>query len=218
MIYRHAGVVRDVPELGITMDNPYANRNTKYTDRIYQLNKPFTSEKPHVLIVGNSFARDFACIVDEYDVNNKFEMSYASNFDDLADNVLKEADYMFVFGAKHKVPETILGQLNDKCKVFGIGTKSYGKNFGIFYANRNEDDYFEQTTKVHPLVDSLNNSWKQEWGADNFIDIMGATRMPNGEIRLFTPDKKVISFDCRHLTQDGCQFYAKRLNLDKIFN
>ena len=60
-IYKNAGVVRDVPELGITVSNPYVNRNTEYTDRIYAYDKPFTNDDNiKVLIVGNSFARDFA--------------------------------------------------------------------------------------------------------------------------------------------------------------
>lgn len=218
LIYHHAGVVRDVPELGITTDNPYNNRNTEYIDQIYELDKPFTTNRLHVLVVGNSFARDFACILKEYDTNESLELSYASDFRNTDDVVLKNTDYMFVFGPKHKIPDEIFSKIKPICKIYGIGTKSYGKNFGIFYAKRNSPNYFNQTIDSHPIVDSLNAKWKKEWGENNFIDIMEASRLSDGTIRIFTPEHKVISFDCEHLTQDGCKFYAKRLNLNEIFN
>jgi len=217
MIYRNAGVVRDVPELGITMENPYVNRNTEYIDQIYKLQKPFATGKPHVLIIGNSFARDFACIVKEYDIDEELEMSYATTFEKADSIALGETDYLFVFGAKHAVPDEIFANLKPSCKVYGIGTKCYGKTFGIFYAKRNSPNYFDQSIPSHPIVDSLNAAWKQEWGENSFIDIMAATRLLDGTVRIFTPEHKVISFDCRHLTPDGCKFYATRLNLEKIF-
>lgn len=216
-IYNNAGVVRDVPELGVTLDKPYANRNTEYTDQIYRLQKSFTTAKPHVLIVGNSFARDFACIIKEYDSEEKMEMSYAFNFNNLTNETLENADYMFVFGPKHGVPDSVFLKIRSTCKVYGIGTKSYGKSFGIFYANRFRPDYFNQSIDVHPSVANLNSQWKEEWGQDNFIDIMEATCNSDGKVRIFTPEHKVISFDCRHLTQDGCRFYANTLNLNNIF-
>ena len=47
---------------------------------------------------------------------------------------------------------------------------------------------------------------------------MDAIRNEDGSIPVFTDNNKVISFDCRHLTQDGCKYYAKILELNKIFN
>ncbi len=218
LIYLRAGVVRDVPELGITTDNPYNNRNTEYIDQIYKFDRPFTTDRLHVLVVGNSFARDFACILKEYDTDETLELSYASDFRNIDDVILRNTDYMFVFGPKHKIPDVIFSKIKPTCKTYGIGTKSYGKNFGIFYAKRNSPDYFKQTINSHPIVDSLNAKWKSEWGENNFIDIMEASRLNDGTIRIFTPEHKVISFDCEHLTQDGCKFYAKQLNLNEIFN
>lgn len=216
-IYRNAGVVRDVPELGITRENPYANHNTEYIDQIYALQQPFTSSGPHVLIVGNSFARDFACIISEYDVDNNLEMSYSPYVDNIDPSTLADADYLFIFGPKDAIPAKLFSKLKPSCKIYGIGTKSFGKNFGIYYARRNTPDYFSQTIPSNPTVDSINAKWRQQWGVENFIDIMEAAKLSNGRVRIFTPDHKVISFDCRHLTPDGCKFCSTRLSLDKIF-
>ncbi|MCM1139113.1 MAG: hypothetical protein NC453_11145 [Muribaculum sp.] len=218
LIYRNAGVIRDVPELGVSPENPYANRNTEYTDQIYKLQKSFTTSKPHILVVGNSYARDFACIIKEYDVDNNLEMSYSPNINNVSDEILSNADYLFVFGPKHNVPKDIFAKLKTTCKTYGIGTKSYGKNFGIFYAKRFNPDYFQQTIDVYPTVKKLNSEWKKEWGVDNFIDIMAASCNSDNKVMIFTPEHKVISFDCRHLTKDGCEFIANRLNLETIFN
>jgi len=217
LIYRNAGVVRDVPELGIYKENPYANRNTEYIDRIYKFEKPFETEKLHVLIMGNSFARDFASIVREYDTAQQLELSYAYNIGKADSTTIAKADYVFIFGPKSKVPKRVFENVSAGCKIYGIGTKSYGKNFGIFYAKRNSSDYFNQTVPSNQICDSINNAWSAEWGKECFIDIMEASRIDNGNIRIFTPDNKVISFDCRHLTPDGCKFYAKNLGLDTIF-
>ena len=37
-------------------------------------------------------------------------------------------------------------------------------------------------------------------------------------VRVFTPDKKYISQDCRHLTKAGAKWYASVLDFDKIFS
>ena len=216
-IYRRGGVVRDVPELGITIENPLANRNTEYIDQIYAYNKPFaSSDKTKVLVVGNSFARDFACVLLEWDVTHKLELSYMFSFDEMTDNRLSECDYLFVLGSKEQVPPDVWSRLKEDCKAYGISTKSYGKNFGRIYARRNRSDYYESSIPVHPLCAKINAEWRRSWGG-NFIDFMEASLLPNGNIRLFTDDNKVISFDCRHLTMYGAKFYARTIDFKQIF-
>lgn len=217
-IYKRGGVVRDVPELGITMENPLFNRNTEYIDRIYAYDKPFASpEKIKVLVVGNSFARDFACVLLEWDTEHKLDLSYMFSFKEAADNRISECDYLFILGSKDLVPSHIWDLIKKDCQCYGIGTKSYGKNFGRIYARRNEPDYYESSIPIHPLCAKTNAAWRKSWEG-NFIDFMEASKLPNGNIRLFTDDNKIISFDCRHLTMYGCQYYARVLDLGRIFN
>lgn len=217
-IYKNAGVVRNVPELDITLENPFANRNTEYTDKIYKYNKDFCStDKIKVLVVGNSFARDFACVLLEWDVNHIIELSYLYAPENNNLSRYSECDYLFYFGSKETIPNFVFDNLQKDCKVYGIGTKSYGKSFGRIYAKRFKKDYFESVIPENPVCAQINEEWKKSWG-ENFIDFMDASKTPDGYIRLFTDDHKVISFDCRHLTKNGAIFYAKRLNLEKIFN
>lgn len=216
-IYRRAGVVRDVPELGITMDNPLVNKNTEYIDRIYAYDKPFASANQiKVLVVGNSFARDFACVLLEWDVEHRLELSYMFSFDKAKGDRLSECDYLFVLGSKEYVPSYVWSLLKKDCKSYGISTKSYGKNFGRIYARRHQPDYYESSLPIHPLCAQTNDEWRKSWGG-NFLDFMEASKLPNGNIRLFTDDHKIISFDCRHLTMYGCKFYAKTFDFEQMF-
>lgn len=219
LIYRNAGVVRDVPELDITLENPYANRNTEYTDKIYNYNKPFSSDtKIKVLVVGNSFARDLACVLLEWDKDNILELSYMTSFGVEMDKRYFNCDYLFSFGPKEKVPSIVWNSLNKNCQVYGIGTKSYGKSFGRIYAKRHDINYFKSKIPINPLCKKTNDEWKNSWGENNYIDFMDVIKTEGDSIRLFTDDNKVISFDCRHLTRNGAKFYAEKLDLDRIFN
>lgn len=215
-IYHKAGVVRDVPELDITVKNPYVSRNTEYIDRIYKFQSQFTTDKIKVLVVGNSFARDFACCLLEWDQSDKIELSYQYSYKEGIDSRYKDCDYLFCFGSKYDVPNEVWQTINPNCKVYGIGTKNYGKSFGRIYAKRNTKDYFDTAIINNALCESINNKWKDSWG-DNYMDFVKISKNTKGLVQLFTPDKKIISFDCQHLTQNGCRFYAQKFEFEKIF-
>lgn len=217
-IYRHAGVVRDIPELGVSVDNPLANRNTEYTDQFYKLDKDFETDKLHVLVVGNSFARDFVGILSEYNTADSLEISYKFDVNNLDAKRIKDADYIFFFGSKKDFPTDKLNLICDNQKIYGISTKYFGRNFGLFYSKRNQPGYFSQTTPSNDLCDSINAQWQESWGKNHFINLMDIIKTPDGSIPIFTDSNKVISFDCRHLTQDGCKYYAGKIRFDKIFN
>ena len=217
LIYKNAGVVRDVPELNITTEHPYACRNTEYIDRIYKYEKPFTTNKKiKVLVVGNSFARDFACTLLEWDNSHKLEISY--QFDkECTDNRFRECDYIFIFGPKDGVPQKIWNGKKKSCIVYGIGTKNYGKSMGRIYARRNAINYHDAAIPINPLLEKINSTWKQGWGK-YYIDFVENTKRSDGLMRLFTPNNKFISFDCNHLTKFGCQFYSQKFDFEHIFN
>ena len=223
-IYLHAGVVRDIPELYVSMDDVHRNIHGEYVDRIYSYDQDFPASngRLNVLVVGNSFARDWANILLESAMADRINLSYFFQdkvllFDKLHLERVRQADYIFIHNWKHTVPDDVWASLKPGAEVWGIGTKSFGESNGIFYKNRHRPDYFQQTVKVKPYFIRLNNEMKAEWH-DKYIDLLTPALVSNdGEVAVFSPDKKFISQDTRHLTKGGAEFYARKIDFKKIF-
>lgn len=214
VIYLHAGVVRDVPELNIDFKNVHRHMHAEYVDRIYAYDKPFqTNGRVKVLVVGNSFARDFANILLESEQRNNIELSYSYTCNKDVFPRVKQCDILLLAMQKNEVPECIWNSIDGK-RVFGIGPKEFGVSNGIYYNKRNKSDYYEQSVEVSEELLELNNVYKSGWGGQ-YVDMLSPVII-NGRIRIFTPNHKFISQDCRHLTQEGAKYYASLLNIRNL--
>ena len=214
-IYYRAGVFRDVPELGITVENPYALRNTEYVDHINSWNRNFETDRPKVLIVGESFARDFACCLENWDKFDSLEVSYRHNL--VGDDPrYQQSDYIFIYGNKRDVPSHFWDKVRPDAKVYGIGPKYFGKTQGLIYSRRGRADYYNTTVEVPSNMKTKNEKWKAEWG-DNYIDFLGASLNADGRINIFTPDSMFVSFDCLHLTPAGARYFEPKLGFERFF-
>lgn len=216
-IYLRAGVVRDVPELGVTVSNPYAVRNTEYTDRIWSYFGHFETDRTHVLLVGNSFVRDAGNIIMESDVAGDVEIVYCNTFDNVEDYQLQEADVLIVFGGPEAVPPHVRARLLPGTRIVGTGTKCLGVSMGPVFTGRGKPGYYETTVESNPVCDSLNRVWARQWDG-RFIDVNDALRTPDGRLRVFTPDSMFVSFDCLHLTPAGAAYATRRLPLKEILS
>ena len=223
-VYLHAGVVRDIPELYVSMDHVHRNMHGEYVDRIYSYDQDFPAAngKLNVLVVGNSFARDWANILLESAMADRINLSYFFqdkdlHFDKLHLERVRQADYLFIHNWKHHVPDDVWANLKPGAEVWGIGTKNFGESNGIIYKNRHRPDYFLQTIKVKPYFIRVNNEMKTEW-QDKYIDLLSPVLVgKDGEVAVFTPDKKFFSQDTRHLTKGGAEFYARKIDFKTIF-
>ncbi len=217
IIYLRAGVIRDVPELGISADKTERQMHASYCDRIYGYNNGFSqNNKIKVSVIGNSFARDFANILLESSYADKIEISYTTDYAEEYNQRFLESDYIFLYSQDETV-YVQLSQVVDKEKIWVIGTKNFGECNDMIYLRRNRDDYFDTTIK--PSEDSLllNQKMKNLY-KDHYIDLMAPIMNDSNEVSVFTNDNKFISQDCRHLTQYGAMFYAEVLNLEAIFS
>lgn len=219
-IYMRAGVVRDVPELGITRGEGKRGMFSDYCDRIYSFNKDFPDDngKTNVLVEGISYGRDFCNILLESSLQDKINLSYVEKweFGDYHERI-KEADVVFTFRSKRSVPEYVWEALGDTSKIFGLGPKVYGVNNGQVYSHRGSSDYYSMTVNAIPECIDLNREWREQWGS-NYIDFMTPVLEKDNKIRVFTPDHKFISQDCRHLTPFGAKWYASVFDLAKTIN
>ena len=208
-IYLQGGAVRDVPELDIRKGQADPTAFERYTDRIYEYDHDFLPDQTgmKVLVIGNSFARDFANILLESPDSDSIQLSYHSAFGGCPLSRIRQCDRIYFFGWKHQVPDSVWNSLKSEAEVWGIGTKSHGTSNGIFYKNRHRSDYFSQTTALHPDFHTVNRLLKEEWG-DRFVDLLSLTMLPDSTVPVFTPDHHFITYDGKHLTSFGTRFYG----------
>lgn len=217
-VYKNSGVVRDIPELDVKVKAVPPHFNTAYVDRIYTCQADFTNAQSanNVLLVGNSFARDFGNILLESDYGEQLNISYYPDFAAVPIEQTEHCDYLFVFGYRTDIPEEVWNHLKDEKRVYGIGTKNFGMSNGFVYSRRYTKKYYETTVLLPQTYVALNEEWKKEWGGQ-YLDLLAPIKARANEVYVFTPEHKLLSPDCRHLTKAGASYYAHVLPLDAIF-
>ena len=209
-VYQQGGAVRDVPELDIRKGAYDPKAFERYTDRIYQYDCDFSSKDAgmKVLVVGNSFARDFANILLESPDSDKIQLSYHYGIENCPLNRIRECDRLYFFGWKHQVPDNVWQNLKLGAEVWGIGTKNHGTSNGIFFKNRHRGDYFSQTTAISQDFHRVNRLLREEW-KDRYIDLLSLTLQADSTVPVFTPDHHFITYDGMHLTPAGTRYYSE---------
>ena len=124
-IYQKGGIVRDIPELDIKEGLTDPMLFEQYTDRIYQYDHEFSQDNPKkkILVIGNSFARDFANILLESPMRDSMQLSYHYAFIDCPITRIRQCDRIYYFGWRHDVPDFVWQNLKQGVEVWGIGTK-----------------------------------------------------------------------------------------------
>ena len=212
-IYQKGGVVRDIPELDIRQGETDPMFFEHYTDRIYQYDHEFSQDnsKKKILVIGNSFARDFANILLESPLRDSIQLSYHYGIEDCPLSRVRQSDRIYFFGRKHEVPEDVWQNLGAGSEIWGIGTKNHGTSNGIFYKNRYCIDYFSQKTTLRIDFFSVNRLLNEEWHG-NFIDLLSLSLQPDSTVLVFTSEHKFITYDGKHLTPIGARYYARLLS------
>jgi peptidoglycan/LPS O-acetylase OafA/YrhL len=219
VIYTHAGIVRDVPELDISQSNVQRGIHSKFNDVVYEMDREFSDNgKIKIFVVGNSFARDWVNVLleskykDSIDITYTFELS-----NDQLDNArLEEADYIFFSELEKDEYDLYKEEYKiDESKVWNVGTKNFGENNGIYYSKRGTEDYFNQRTFMLEGYLEKNQNLKSEWGS-RYIDLISIVADENNKVPVFTSDGKFISQDCRHLTKAGAKYFASLINLESL--
>lgn len=218
-----SGVVRDVPELQYwrgEKNDVEIHRN--YNLRVHGYEVPFeATDKIKVLVVGNSFARDWANILLESNYKDSINITYIFKLSKQQNlNFLHQADFIFFSESDSKdLSNFFTSNQIDTTKVWNIGTKSFGTSNGQFYLQRNKPDYCSLRAIIPLEIQQQNESSNNQWGS-KYVDLIGAISEDNNSVPVFTPDCKFISHDCRHLTQSGAKYYAIILEneLHTMFN
>ena len=223
-IYMRAGVVRDVPELYINKNVIHRGMHAEYVDRGYQYDKPFSTDKKHWYVIGNSFGRDFVNVILESPVADSVEISYSPVYDFKDKNErFKAADIVFIStqGLKEElVTEVeILSLANGLTpdNVIVVGEKNFGSSNGQIYMLRNKDNYFDQYIDVYCPEQYIiqNKKFSSKYGA-RFLDLMNMVTNKDGKVKVFTPDKHYISVDCNHFSRGGAIYFGQLIDWSRF--
>jgi hypothetical protein len=170
----------------------------------------------NILVVGDSFARDWINVLREAGLDSFMNISYHQGTDDELSSRIDKADWIFVANnANFDVYYPYMKQMMEK-KFYRVGTKSFTMRNGIVYNNRRYSaDYFHQSFTLGRKKQELNEKEKMLFG-ECYIDMMEPIMLPDGTYPYFTPSKKLYSHDGIHLTKAGAQEYAKRLDIIKL--
>ncbi len=220
-LHRCSGVVRAVPELGITDLDVDAGMHSVYNASI----TPDTSvlsldaSRSSILLIGDSYARDFGNILKEYGIRPRDIRYCPLEWMPTMPEIAAPFDYVFV-GMHATADNPLLDQgrlppqwLSDE-RVYVLGSKNFGKNMGIVYNNLRSEDYCTQTNVLAPSYVSENMRLSKEYKG-RYIDMLSPV-LVGDRVEAFTPDCKFISQDGRHLTQAGASHYASILPLSTL--
>lgn len=214
--YKQKGLVRDIPELDL-----YVGQNGRtpeeYNSEPFKLDKDFKNNgKRNILVIGDSFGRDWINILRESGVDSVMNISYTMYADDETRVRIEKADIIFVatihpFFSSYNY-DKIYPELFNK-KFWRVGIKSFGENFiGNIYNKRGTAEYFHITVK-EAGYSKESNAYEKRMFNEHFIDMISPIIDDNGEISMLTKDNKLITEDGIHLTEAGAKLYADRINV-----
>jgi peptidoglycan/LPS O-acetylase OafA/YrhL len=176
-----------------------------------------------VLVVGNSFARDYINMLRENGYLGDMDVVYtdddcshrksanfaflaaSSNLVVLSQNwgqTVQDSETSQVFACYQNIKKVSSG------RVVVLGAKNFGwNNDFVKFVPGNVSDI-----RVAPLstVTAFNAAERALIG-DDYIDIMSTISDDAGKVPIFTPDKKFITYDSNHLTKAGAQYIGSRI-------
>jgi peptidoglycan/LPS O-acetylase OafA/YrhL len=219
-IYSKAGVFKDVYELDISQSKIEKNMHAKYNDRVFKYVKDFEdNQKTKILVIGNSFGRDWVNVLLESKYKEKIDISYISHHTFFntseAKNINKLSDKAEIIFVNDLSKSELRKQNIEISKVYCLGAKNFGTNNGIYYNYKGSDYCYQRTTMEKGYLER-NFTLKSEWGK-YFIDFIGHAIDKKGKMPVFTPDCKFISQDCWHFTEAGAKYFSEIFDQELYF-
>jgi len=210
----------------------YGVNPQRYADKPFMFAKhDFVSEKKHLLVVGNSFARDFTNMMIENGIENSYEIVYLDDVKtdiDASKKLIASADLTIAVssaGMANNEPDSeMLTNYSQKLynllekkshgQFYLVGTKNFGWN-NNFVRRKAANDLIGYKVKITHSALLANQIEKRVWG-EHYIDLISAISTDGINVPLFTPNGKFISFDTNHVTRNGAIYLGGILLKDTI--
>ena len=210
-----SGFYRNWPELSDgTQSGQYANiAYNMAPDRFRAVRLPATGDRVRVLVIGNSFGRDFINMALETGRmgNHRIAFMVTTDCAPLSAAMIEQARRAdFIVLASRFQPGQVrciakrVARLRGEtsARVIVIGRKSFG-----YYNNAVMLQPREQrlTWRVRPLPEALraNAAARHALPPEVYVDMIGMLADAQGRVPVFTPQGKFISQDREHLTRPG---------------
>ena len=210
-IYSRNGIVRDYSILGLQKTDVISGHN-EYNHRVYQWST-FSNEykRTKILCIGNSYARDFANVLREYDTEQKLDIVYIyddqNSVVDKNRTLMNEAEVVFWTELSPGRIETLENYIS---KTFIVGPKQFGNSSGrVYFKNR-----YASITNTRALVSDEILGLEEElslFWEGRYFSLLDVLMNEKEEVRTLTDDSKLISQDSRHLTKFGAEYLAEVL-------
>jgi hypothetical protein len=226
-IYTNSGFVNQWEELNTNIKAAGRHLNAAYNEGPFRLRNHVFSDpgKLHVLVVGNSFARDFINAGLESGSFSSSEISYSDlnpaclkddhDIDPTLRALVAQSDYL-IFGSPATALLTcwksdfeILKKIGAK-HIVVLGTKNFGWNLNAVMR-------LDPATRYSYRAKVLDDIWRQNeqmaraFPERYFVNILALIADGDERVPVFTDDGKIISQDRKHLTRAGARFIGTRL-------
>lgn len=227
-IYNQAGISHRWEEYSISHNKETRNANVQFNNSIYRnyvRDKFPDNDFENVLILGNSFARDFVNAAIENDYFNKHNIAYENvnlfgclnsrNVDNISPKILsliKSADHLILPSAEKFKSPCAKKDILFLSKTYNVNTIVVGtKNFGwSTAANLFEARKKGLNTRVPVIKKEENESYHQAMVfGDKYVNTLSLISDENGNVPIFDQNGNLLSFDTRHLTPAGARFLGK---------
>lgn len=212
-LYHNNGFIREVPELDIYNSQLTENANEYNSINKSRYDHDFSSKnygQKNVLVVGDSFGRDWINVLRESGCLGKANLSYHTDIDSILWERSRKADIIFLATNTDYTKYSDLLPLWLSKNFYRVGRKYIGETGPVYFELRYGLRGKLPSYKVSSDVSDLANRERNVFGS-RYIDVMKALVDNRGNIIIMAPDRKLISQDGLHLTKPGAQFIAAKL-------
>jgi peptidoglycan/LPS O-acetylase OafA/YrhL len=210
----------------ISLEN-YANQTIEYNEQIRSLRD--SNQSAPILLIGDSFARDFAnvlidgcsinrdsiCYVD-YNVDEFEQLDNLSTYLENRNNlklicfVYKDANYIY----------------NDQLfkilalrglKYFIVGPKSFGENIN-YITLIEEENWPNQSVEISEKTLFKDSILKRKFNSNIYISILESVSINSRKVNIIDSSGNFISIDGEHLTKSGAEWIGLKLRKNNHFS
>lgn len=191
-----------------------------YNSRVYiYKNRNFLDQaKIHLLVIGNSFGRDFVNMTTETFDTSRIEFVYSDsaetcidrNTDDVRISLFEKADVIvFANFDRSCVSNAINWTEQNKKRIFFIGTKDFGYNLN-WLTQLPIQARANQYNKLPDFISTEEQMDANVVPAANFVSLLRPV-VKNGMVPITDEKGRMISTDRRHVTKFGAIYFGEHV-------